>query len=331
MTASSSTVSTYIDQLETSFFTLVQTIGLLDEREVDAADLGDGWTAKAVLAHVAYWDDFQTRRMQAAVTGASAAAGFPRAQESNEERLVRDRQRDLESIMADAEAARRRMIAFVRTLDDATLAAPQTENGQPFYVGGLVRHMIRHTYEHGEQIQRYCGSMRRWSRVDLRAFLDAQHTIFMDSIGGLDEETMLASQVCGIWTIRDVLAHVLSWNEICNMLLYEWPASTSVQAEPWAWHDGEDMDSYNARLLAAKESLDLIAIADGLTTIHRRNLKLFDRFSDEELAGEGLVWEGKQGELACFYYEIVLHEIEHAEQILRFRAGEPQVSAHLLD
>ena len=53
--------------------------------------------------------------------------------------------------------------------------------------------------------------------------MEEQHANLLDACAGLDEATMLATPVCGVWSIRDVLAHVASWNEYCAALIAQWP------------------------------------------------------------------------------------------------------------
>jgi hypothetical protein len=147
-----------------------------------------------------------------------------------------------------------------------------------------------------------------------------QHDNFMNGMTGLTEETMLTTQVCGVWTIRDVFAHVLSWNEYCSKLLRYWPEPNPAAIAEWAWRAGDTMTTMNDRFMAARTHLTMIEIADGLTTEYRRMMRVFDRASDADLCSEGLTWGGS-GVMSNFFYEIFVHEAEHAAQIWAFRAG----------
>jgi hypothetical protein len=131
---------------------------------------------------------------------------------------------------------------------------------------------------------------------------------------------MLSVEVCGTWTIRDVYAHVLSWNEYCVKLLRHWPEPNPEVISQWAWQEDDTMASFNERMMAAHAHLTMIEIADGLTTEYRRMMRVFDKMSDADLCSEGLTWGGP-GVLSNFFYEIFVHEAEHAAQIWAYRAG----------
>ncbi|RME60902.1 MAG: hypothetical protein D6790_08595, partial [Caldilineae bacterium] len=55
---------TYVRRLERSFARLLRVAALLNEEEVHRPCLAGGWTPAALVAHVAFWDDFQRRRME---------------------------------------------------------------------------------------------------------------------------------------------------------------------------------------------------------------------------------------------------------------------------
>lgn len=302
----------YADKLQASYDLLWKALGFFDQEEIEQADIRDGWTPKGLLAHVAFWDDFQTRRMEAALSGASAATGVVWPALANDQRLAIDRERDWDEIVTESETARQRMIDFARGLDDAALATLYPEGERDLSLDKLLRHMVRHTREHTGDLYDYAGSLRRWSRTDLRAFLERQHSNFMDGVGGLTEDEMLTVPVCGVWATRDVLAHVLSWNEYAYTLLQHWPDPDPERLAPWAWEKGETIDDINDRLLARKADLDPIALCDGLVTYHRRMMKLFDGFSEEALSSQGRGWFGRQDRMTTLYFQVYAHEVEHA-------------------
>lgn len=306
-------------QLERSFANLLATLALLEPVEIESARLEHGWTPKAVVAHVAFWDEVQLRRMQDAVAGRSATTGFVRPPESNDERAAGDDARSLDEVMAAAQSARRAMVEFAASLTPVQLAQGYAEGDNTLSLVERLTHMANHARSHARDIGAYCGSMRRWRRDGLRAFLVQQHANLMDSIAGLDEATILSTHVCGFWSIRDVLAHVLSWNEFGYLVMKGWPQVDHAAISPWI--NGSE-DTINANLLAARADLDMIAIVDWLTTYHRRVLTRYDKLGDAELASSGDQGWGTQGELADLLYSLALHATEHAEDIWRFRAGE---------
>lgn len=304
-------------ELQASYHELRCNLAWLTPDEIAQARLDNGWTPKALLAHVAFWDDFQGRRMTA-LHRDQPPPSFPTA--DNEQRAAQDDHRPWAEIMAAADDARQRLIDLADGLSADDLAREHESGDRTITLGGVLAHMVRHTYGHTHDIIAFCGSLQRWTRTGLRRFIVQQHLTLLDSIGGLHEETILGTQVCGTWTIRDVLAHVLTWNQFEVAVLKSWPTPKSESLAAWLGQNGEDSDAINARLLAACQEMDLIAIADGLATEHRRILKRFDKATDDDLSSLADVGWDTPRTLSCFVYELALHDLEHAEQIWRYRA-----------
>lgn len=309
------------DDLEKSMHVFWENVALLEPDELESAQVMEGWTPKSLVAHLAFWDDFETRRMAAVLAGEPVQGRFVRPVADNDARARQDASRAWDEIVAEAEAARQRLVDFTRSLPPEALAREYAEGDRTLTLLDDIQYLVRHPRMHANDLWQYCGSMARWSRPALRAMMEAQNTNLMDSITGLTEATMVSTPVCGVWTIRDVLAHVMSWNELCVHLLAQWPEPDPATIQEWDWQPGDTMDSMNARLLAARAHLTIIDIADGLATCHRRIMTAFDRFRDADLTSEGLTWGGP-GVLSCFFYEIFHHEAEHAAQIWAYRAGE---------
>lgn len=308
------------DQLQAAYDRLWHTFALLEPAEMETSHLENQWTPKALLAHVAFWDECQRQRMAAALCGETAQSGFVFPALDNNERAALDAARPWAEVVTAADTARQELIAFARSLNTELLARDYPEGEQTLSLHKLLTHMVRHTQLHAQEVYQYAGSMERWSRPALRAFVMRQHNNLMDGISGLTEATMVTTPVCGFWSIRDVLTHVLAWNEFAAVVLQGWPRVAVEKLAPWQG-DG-DTDVLNARLLAARAPLNMIDICDGLMTQHRRMLRAFDRASDADLRSTGDYGWGEEGALSGLFYSFALHEAEHAEAIWRFRAGE---------
>lgn len=311
-----------VAQLQKSFASLCETFSLLQPEEIENGRLENGWSPKALMAHVAFWDRAQTERMQRLVQANAAQTNLRSAWQNNDQRAVEDANRPWEEIMSEAENARKGMIDFVSNLSQETFDTEYSEGERAISPCKLFEHMVRHTREHRNELSEYCGSMARWSRPALRNFVVRQYTNLMDSIGGLDEATILATKVCGSWSMRDVLAHVLSWNEFEYRALKGWPTPNLESLAAWRFGENDSVDAMNERLLAARSDLDMIAIVDWLTTYHRKVLRLFDKASDEMLASPADVGWGKPIAMSNLIYDMSLHDLEHAEDIWQWQAAQ---------
>ncbi len=306
-------------QLRESYAGLLYTLALLEQEEIEHGRMANDWTPKALVAHVAFWDGVQTQRMRAALAGISSDTGFARPSPTNDDRAAADAARPLDAILADADAAREELARFAAGLSHEQLANPLPEGDTTLVLRERIEHMIRHTRTHHQELWAYCGSMHRWTRPRLRAFLVQQEENLMASIGGLSEAVLTTAPVEGDWTIRDILVHILAWREYEYLVVKHWPAvDPGVIA---AWRAESDVDVLNAGLRQARSALNMIDIADGLTTYHRRLMKLFDQATDADLASAGDHGWGDMGELSAFFYGLAHHEMEHAAKIWEFRVG----------
>lgn len=145
----------YAAELEASFARLLALYDRLTSDEIEGAQLAGGWTPKTILAHVAFWDDYQTRRMEAARVGSSAESGFPRPAEDNDARMLSDGSRIYASTLEEAKRARAHMVGFARTLDAQSLAETYPEGERTLSLAALLRHMIKHTLEHDAELRAY--------------------------------------------------------------------------------------------------------------------------------------------------------------------------------
>ncbi len=145
----------YAAELEASFARLLALYDRLTSDEIEGAPLAGGWTPKTILAHVAFWDDYQTRRMEAAREGSSAEIGFPRPGEDNDARMLSDGDRIYASILTEAKGARARMVSFAGGLDAHALAEAYPEGERTLSLAALLRHMIKHTLEHDAELRAY--------------------------------------------------------------------------------------------------------------------------------------------------------------------------------
>jgi uncharacterized damage-inducible protein DinB len=302
--------------LRSSFATLLEVAALLEPDEVGQPNMEGGWAPVSLLAHVGYWDDVQRRRMEAALAG---EAIWVRPAESNDERAATDAARSWEEVLAEAEVARERLATLAASLDSETLQRDFAVGEQTLQPARLLTHMVQHTRSHTSDLFDFCGSMARWSRPALRAFLDHQHTLVMESIAGLTEEQILTTQTATGWSMRDELVHIMAYSDYTVRVLKGWPAVAPEAIAEFTVNDAQSEEAVNAALLAARADLNMIEIADWLATFHRRTLEQFDGFDDVALASVGDYGWGDPGPLSGFLFSMVHHQAEHAEALWKAR------------
>lgn len=303
--------------LRQRYDSLIRTLGLLKPEELATARLPTGWTPTSLLAHVAFWDHIQTERMMAALVGPEAQAAVPWPKTDNNARAAADEGRAWADVLAEADAARQRMIDFAAGLSPEILAATYPEPNRTLSINELLTHMAGHAQEHADEVMGFCGSLARWGRDGWRRFLIKQHTNLMDAIGGMSEAWLTSQPVEGTWTSRDVLAHVLCWEEFAWAVIQGWPDTAEVDLAHWLVA-GEEGDATNARLMAEKLDYTLIDLVDWLTTYHRRTLGAFDKLTDEQLSAVAYTGFGRDS-LIGFLYTMSIHTADHTALIWQHR------------
>ncbi len=310
------TPAPYTQELRASFDRMLYVLAQLEPEELENARLDNGWTPAVLVAHVAFWDDAQRRRMEAAVRGEP----YVRPAGDNDGRAAAE-SRPFTQLLAEAEVARAALIAFAQSLSAEALASEYPEGERTLSLDKLLAHMINHVRSHTAELFAYAASLRRWGRAGLRNLLDVQHSILLDSVAGLDETTIQTTQVAGGWTLRDQLVHILAWSEYGHHVVAAWPEVSASAIAEWEAAPGEDEDEANARLLSNRAAMTMIDVLDMLATWHRRTLLRIDKMDDALLASHGdfgTPWGG-EGELCHFLYSMCLHQAEHAVEIWETR------------
>jgi hypothetical protein len=120
-------------------------------------------------------------------------------------------------------------------------------------------------------------------RRQLLERLDAAWAAFQASYAGLSAAELMAPGVVGAWSVRDVLAHVTTWEEEA---LTHLPVILEGGTPPRysVLHGG--IDAFNARMTEAKSRLSLAEVLAQLDATHRRLVALVERAPEAQLARE---------------------------------------------
>ena len=131
---------------------------------------------------------------------------------------------------------------------------------------------------------------------------------------GLSEEEMTQVQVEGVWTIKDVLGHIASWEEICLE-----PLRRYADGAPFKVEAIKDYLSVNEGLAARKQDTPLDAILDELDAIRQELVATASKLSAEQWEQRVLFPWGDEGAVAEMLDELYQHELEHVHAIQQWR------------
>lgn len=123
--------------------------------------------------------------------------------------------------------------------------------------------------------------MNRRQKLLLR--LDRAWGAFKDSYAGLSNPELLDPGVTGAWSVRDIIAHVTTWEEealkhLPLVLMGKRPPRYSVT------YGG--IDAFNARMTEQKKNLSLVEVVRHQEDVHRRLLALIEGTPENQLGGD---------------------------------------------
>jgi hypothetical protein len=113
--------------------------------------------------------------------------------------------------------------------------------------------------------------------------VDAAWAAFTDSYAGLSEAELLEPGVVGAWSVRDIIAHVTTWEEEA---LKHLPGIAEGRRPPRYAVTYGGIDAFNALVTARKKDLPLAEVFRQQAAVHRRLVALIKRASEDQLGSE---------------------------------------------
>jgi len=114
------------------------------------------------------------------------------------------------------------------------------------------------------------------------ARLESAWAAFQESYAGLPDARLLEPGVAGDWSVKDVLAHVSSWEEEA---LRHLPVIARGGTPPRYAASG-GIDAFNARTAERTRDLPLSEVRRRLDDSHRRLVELVRGAPDDQLTGD---------------------------------------------
>ena len=140
--------------------------------------------------------------------------------------------------------------------------------------------------------------------------LDKAWIAFKDSYAGLSESEILEPGVTKAWSVRDIIAHVTTWEEEA---LKHLPAVLEGRRPPRYSVTYGGIDAFNALMTIRKAALPLAEVYRQQEEIHRQIVDAIVRTPDPQLAHESRY----RRRLRLDTYS---HYPRHTEAIRRWRA-----------
>jgi hypothetical protein len=158
------------------------------------------------------------------------------------------------------------------------------------------------------------------SKEDLKKMLRSAREELLQSISGLDIFFLTEKKIKN-WTVKDVLAHVASWQREERLIVEK----ALREKEPeffYFLNDAEDFYKWNEKEIEKRRACSLEEILEELSREQELFLQTIDRLSDEDLRKEFQPpWPGRTTIKECILIEVE-HEREHAKKIREWRKRE---------
>ena len=122
--------------------------------------------------------------------------------------------------------------------------------------------------------------MARSSREKLMATIGQRWDELLASVDGLSDEEMLEPGVVGDWSVKDILAHVTTWEEEALKHLPEIAAGKPQQRYKDVYGG---LNAFNALKFAENRERSLDEVRRRLTNVHARLLDYLETVPDELL------------------------------------------------
>ena len=151
------------------------------------------------------------------------------------------------------------------------------------------------------------------TREDARESLARERGKLLAALDGLSEDEMARPGAVGQWSVRDVLAHILAWDEEAATRL-ELLAAGRPQDFARITNE-EELEAWNASAHERYAGLALAEVMRRLEAVQGRILVGLDSLSDERLGTDAGPVPVRHWLPECTY----AHEEEHCADILAWR------------
>jgi len=151
-------------------------------------------------------------------------------------------------------------------------------------------------------------------RAQLLKRLDNAWLAFKKSYAGLSEAELLETGVTGAWSVRDIIAHVTTWEE------------EALKHLPLILKDGKPprysvtyggINAFNARTTKEKKELSLSEVLQQSDNVHQRLVTFIENAPEDQLSG-GTRFRRR------LRLDTYGHYPKHAEAILTYRGRIPK-------
>ena len=114
------------------------------------------------------------------------------------------------------------------------------------------------------------------------------HTLILKSIDGLDESVCKSEKVSAVWTVKDVLGHLVSFGDVFRSVI-KTIAEQDVQQYDYIIRTDDGFSEWNLKQSAAKEDWEWDAMITDIERDFSETHELIDQLTEPDLSKRGIV------------------------------------------
>lgn len=300
---------------------LMRSLLFLSEPEAMACGGGNDWCVRDVISHVTARECTALAAAQHLVEEGDPHFPDPIGDREFSQAAVRRRREfALADVIDELDGTRRQILRYARKMHNNELygSFKVRATGETKSVADVLHDLVEHDYLHAAEIWRRRSENGLLHRLEFRFVINDERNRFLNALGGMFEQDMFSVEVCGYWTVKDVMAHLLGWDEEILRTMEHW-----TEDRPWQ-HGALFDDEWNEAEVAQRAGMDVIELADGLATCQRKQMQLFDQSTDQALTTLSLAPWGERMSLLSFLYEMALHNATHRANLEALRPPAPR-------
>jgi hypothetical protein len=247
------------------------------------------WTAKDMLPHIAYWDAFHADCLAKVLHNASQSirinANSQQLTDENEQVRLRHQSTPLEQAWAMGLKERGGFLATIGRLTDAELFTQIVlSDGRTIYPYEWVERHVAHDAAHAAELAAWRDTLpaeatqQNSPKFIIRTLLKATRKEFLTIAMLVAVAERESKPVCGVWTLKDVVGHLLDWELVGVDALRQLATWQMPEFAPIP-----DFDVFNTSHAADRHEQSWSEIWAAFTATRQELLAIFDGLSDEEL------------------------------------------------
>lgn len=264
----------------------------LDEHTLSTIPVTDDWTAKDILAHIAFWDGLATERLSRMVNGRIhelTAVGDPTTIEAtNRDRHTQFKELPLETTLAMLLKERSGFHTLLNRITDHDLHRRlRLGDGHRTRPRTWANGRWRHDAHHAQTLATWRQALpddiknkRLGPKYILRALLQTTRKEFLSTADLIPQSERTRQPVCGVWTLKDLIGHLTDWEKVGLEGLQQLANNQTPE-----FNDTIDFpfDAFNNANAAARQDQSWDEVWADFTTTRQQFLTQFDAMSDEQL------------------------------------------------